>query len=42
MYALDWQGTQLLAHVFEDGWFNWTDLEHMLQVIDERMAAQMQ
>ena len=32
----------LLANVFEDRWFTWADLEHVLQVIDERMAAQMQ
>jgi len=32
----------LLANVFEDRWFTWGDLEHVLQVIDERMAAQMQ
>ncbi len=30
------------ANVFEDRWFTWDDLEHVLQVVDERMAAQMQ
>ena len=30
-----------IANVYEDRWFTWTDLEHVLQVIDERMAAQM-
>jgi hypothetical protein len=32
----------LLANVFEDKWFTWADLEYVLQVIDERMATQMQ
>jgi hypothetical protein len=32
----------LLANVFEDEWFTWEDMEHILQVIDERMAAETQ
>lgn len=32
----------LLANVFEDRWFTRDDLEHLLQVIDQRLAAQTQ
>jgi hypothetical protein len=32
----------LHANIFQDRWFTWADLEHVLQIIDERMAAQMQ
>ena len=31
-----------VTNVFEDRWFTWEDMEHILQVIDERMAADMQ
>ena len=31
-----------VTNVFDDQWFTWEDMEHVLQVIDERMAVDMQ